>query len=1747
MSSHITSSASSQGPSGGVALKDLPKSWTFTANLPTDSAFPSPAISHKTARDDLGPRMVKGALFTWVRPEEAVDPELLGVSTEALKDLGIKSEEAMTEEFRQLVAGNRLLGWNEDTQEGGYPWAQCYGGWQFGSWAGQLGDGRAISLFETTNPETKTRYELQLKGAGITPYSRFADGKAVLRSSIREFVVSEALNALHIPTTRALSLTLLPHSKVRRELTEPGAIVARFAQSWLRIGTFDLLRARGDRDLVRKLADYTAEHVFNGWSSLPARLPDDQEDTAEPPSTPVEKDTIDGPEGLEENRYTRLYREITRRNAKTVAAWQAYAFTNGVLNTDNTSIMGLSLDFGPFAFLDTFDPNYTPNHDDGMLRYSYRNQPTIIWWNLVRLGETLGELIGSGAGVDAAEFVEKGVRQEDADELVSRAEGLITRTGEEYKAVFLEEYKRLMTARLGLKVHKPDDFETLFSELLDTRQEDADELVSRAEGLITRTGEEYKAVFLEEYKRLMTARLGLKVHKPDDFETLFSELLDTMEALQLDFNQFFRRLSGVRVNGLESEEARKEKAGLFFHAEGVFGDEDAARERVGAWLDKWRVRVVEDWATQGGVVTPQEEEERHAAMKAVNPNFIPRSWILDEVIRRVEKEGERDVLGRVMKMALNPFEEAWGGDQEEEKRLAIDSPNWRRQDFEASCQLHQQTVLNRLRRETPTIVVAVVSCIGPTSCISAIFIMSVGLLTGTIDIIKNTKTIYKAYKDAKGLPKQFHSVAEKFPLVLEILRNAEKKSQTTELNDEQTNAAASNIRACHEKVEALNKIFKVVLPEEGANRMERYKKAVAALGKGKRVEELMGEIMRDVELVTSNELMGTATEDEIKKLREAIQEMIDMPPSISDDGGSITQHNSGGGSNIASRVTNNNIGEGSYTNSNTGGGPQLNHNGPGTFNYNNYGSEKSTTLLQSLHFPEMDMHRKDISDAVENTCKWLCDEPFYKDWLARSQRLLWIVGIPGSGKSTIMNYIYQQDTAPTLPEDSTEQLSQPEKMLIVASFFCYSAGSALQKNRIGLFRSLLHQILPHVPKLPPEVTSDFDTRCELEGRDGDKWGHQRDLEKILQSVILYIAKEYPDQYVLRIYVDALDEFSSKEPNGAKEPKDLAEYFQSLTSRGILGIDLHICISCRDYPFIAKGGLKISIGNKNHQDISAYVQTKLSGIFGESDGARELMDWIATKASGIFQWAVIVVEKAKEFNEDMGIESPKRILKQLEHLPHGLDKLYEKSFQTMDGPRRLQSLRLLRWICFAKRPLSVKELYVAMESDSSSMPWPKAADCESNEMANRIKSFSCNLAAIIEHEGYEGHSTVEPRHQSVYDYLVSSGLQHLDDNALGANPLISRAIGHANLQLSRYCVKYLSSKKVLTKCHDLKLPEHAGIIIKHRGTFRRVAEEEVAELEDEFPFLRYAASAWAYHANIAEDKNPDQEDLLKFYRELIKIPFKKLDQVRIWFDYQEGLAPTTLLHIASNHYLTRLLELILQNQNISKNASIADGIGLYEMPDTVGINMAIHGSMLETPLQLAVRKGYDGVVELLLQHSNIDVNVLDNCGETALFNAVQLRHEEIVGMLVHHRNIDVNAKDMFKSTALSLAVEEGLEGIVRVLLETRKADIEISRIGWVYQGPLIIALEEGHWTIVELLLKFREKMSETDKKVARALQKLLPDERSKMSVDARRNYWLQAIAQEEVQTKPSRSAARRKRRFRKNNKALTHKFRYSVPE
>ncbi|KAI5854042.1 hypothetical protein BZA05DRAFT_395485 [Tricharina praecox] len=553
--------------SPGVSLKDLPKSAAFTSRLPPDAAFPTPAASAAAPASKLGPRLVREALYTYVRPTSCTKtPELLAVSPAAFQSLGLSLSEAENPEFVHLVAGNGTYEDGAD-ENGIYPWAQCYGGWQFGQWAGQLGDGRAISLFEGTNPETGERYEVQLKGAGQTPYSRFADGRAVLRSSIREFVVSEYLNSIGIPSTRALALTLLPGEQVARERMEPCAIVTRMAQSWIRIGTFDLFRFRGDRVRLRVLSDYVRDEVL--------RMPKQ--------------------EGVDEqgrNRYENMYREIVRRNAKTVAMWQVYGFMNGVLNTDNTSVLGLSLDFGPFAFMDAFDPSYTPNHDDHMLRYSFRNQPTIIWWNLTRLGEDLAELLAV-PDIDDPVFIAEGVKEAAVDELVSRAEAIL---------------------------------------------EDI--------------GNEYKTVFLTEYKTLMAQRMGFKTCKETDMDTMFSPCLDLMQKFELDFHHVFRRLAEVPVRGIDSaSEEDNSQLAKSFHYNSI-ADQDGADQAILEFLRSYAARLAEE-----GV----EDSDRIPAQKKLNPKFVPKNWVLDEIIQRVEKKGDRQVLKDVMKLVMRPFDDTWEG------------------------------------------------------------------------------------------------------------------------------------------------------------------------------------------------------------------------------------------------------------------------------------------------------------------------------------------------------------------------------------------------------------------------------------------------------------------------------------------------------------------------------------------------------------------------------------------------------------------------------------------------------------------------------------------------------------------------------------------------------------------------------------------------------------------------------------------------------------------------------------------------------------------------------------------------------------------------------------------------------------------------------------------------------------------------------------------------------------------------------
>ena len=283
---------------------------------------------------------------------------------EALRiELGLPSDLWQQQEALALFTGNRLTA-DQPT------YASVYSGHQFGQWAGQLGDGRALNLGAWQTP--KGLQELQLKGAGPTPYSRRGDGRAVLRSSIREFLASEAMQGLGIPTTRALCVTGSP-AHVRREEIETAAVVTRVAPSFVRFGHFEHYASNGHIDELRALADHVVSAHF-----------------------PVLQDK----QGSE--RYVALLHEVTQRTANLMAQWQAVGFCHGVMNTDNMSMLGLTLDYGPYQYLDGFDANHICNHSDHQGRYAYARQPQIAYWNLFCLGQALMPLIDDQAPALAA-------------------------------------------------------------------------------------------------------------------------------------------------------------------------------------------------------------------------------------------------------------------------------------------------------------------------------------------------------------------------------------------------------------------------------------------------------------------------------------------------------------------------------------------------------------------------------------------------------------------------------------------------------------------------------------------------------------------------------------------------------------------------------------------------------------------------------------------------------------------------------------------------------------------------------------------------------------------------------------------------------------------------------------------------------------------------------------------------------------------------------------------------------------------------------------------------------------------------------------------------------------------------------------------------------------------------------------------------------------------------------------------------
>jgi uncharacterized protein YdiU (UPF0061 family) len=346
-------------PAAPLALSELAYDNSFVRALPAD-----PVLTNM-------PRAVRNAAYTRVDPTPVKAPQLLGWAQPVADMLGIAAPASGTGLEARVLAGNTVL-------PGMAPYAARYGGHQFGHWAGQLGDGRAITLAEMLAPDGH-RYELQLKGAGRTPYSRTADGRAVLRSSVREFMCSEAMHYLGVPTTRALSLAATGEAVIRdmfydgHPQAEPGAVVCRVAPTFVRFGNFEILAAHEELANLKRLADYV---ITTHFPELGA------------PSPAV---------------YAQWFEEICRRTGQMIVDWMRVGFVHGVMNTDNMSILGLTIDYGPYGWLEGYDLRWTPNTTDAEgRRYCYGNQPAIAQWNLVRLANALVPLITDTAALERA-------------------------------------------------------------------------------------------------------------------------------------------------------------------------------------------------------------------------------------------------------------------------------------------------------------------------------------------------------------------------------------------------------------------------------------------------------------------------------------------------------------------------------------------------------------------------------------------------------------------------------------------------------------------------------------------------------------------------------------------------------------------------------------------------------------------------------------------------------------------------------------------------------------------------------------------------------------------------------------------------------------------------------------------------------------------------------------------------------------------------------------------------------------------------------------------------------------------------------------------------------------------------------------------------------------------------------------------------------------------------------------------------
>nr|XP_019046563.1 hypothetical protein I302_05313 [Kwoniella bestiolae CBS 10118]OCF25493.1 hypothetical protein I302_05313 [Kwoniella bestiolae CBS 10118] len=540
------------------------------------------------------------------------NPILLGISTSTLKDAlphltvgdapticnrgASPSPDAtpaamVRNALIDILSGRKVLQSEQPGQGGEYgPWSTRYCGHQFGSWAGQLGDGRAISILETESQDGG-RQELQLKGAGRTPFSRSADGLAVLRSGVREFLGCEAVAALQIPSTRSLALLTTPFPDipvVREHGPEPSSLLCRVSPSFIRIGHFQALNpSKEDQGMRQKLTEWVKNDIMQMQGS----------------STK---------EWLE---------EVIKRNAETVAKWQVYGWMHGVLNTDNISLTGVTIDFGPYAFMDVYDERHICNHSDPSGLYNYRNQPSRVLFALDKLASSLSPILGY-------EAIHSGSPPE------GYSEGLSKETRKEWE----EKGKEVMKG-----------FE-----------------------------ERFREIEREEEQRGWARRFGLRTSQESDSGDIFADYLSLLSRHKIDFSTSFRRLSFFKPSQADDTEYLSKFIEQFIQDSTTsISDEklNLAEEEFNRWFQVYATRAASEEEQQAYSAQGEWEAVREREMKSSNPRFVLRQWVLEETIEKMEKALTGPyVLAKVLDMSTRPFEAygegvGKGSEFEEDRRL----------------------------------------------------------------------------------------------------------------------------------------------------------------------------------------------------------------------------------------------------------------------------------------------------------------------------------------------------------------------------------------------------------------------------------------------------------------------------------------------------------------------------------------------------------------------------------------------------------------------------------------------------------------------------------------------------------------------------------------------------------------------------------------------------------------------------------------------------------------------------------------------------------------------------------------------------------------------------------------------------------------------------------------------------------------------------------------------------------------------